>query len=65
MRNIRWLLLLCGILCLPYTALADSCPLPQRHNEPPPGATQGPYTLTLCAEPSVVIENGPLGQKLS
>ena len=26
MRNIRWLLLLWGILCLPYTALADSYP---------------------------------------
>jgi hypothetical protein len=62
MRGLRWLLLLCGILCLPYTALADSCPGPQGHNDPPPGVTQGPYTLTLCVDPSVVVENGPLGK---
>jgi hypothetical protein len=61
MRSLRWLLFLSGILFLQYTALADSCPLPQGNNAPPPGATQGPYTLTLCVDPSVVIENGPLG----
>ncbi len=56
MRSIRWLLLLCGILCLQDTALADSCIV---------GATNGPYTLDLCASqaPSLVIENGPLGSE--
>jgi hypothetical protein len=61
MRSIRCLLPLCGILCLPYTALADSCPSPQGHGAPAPGATQGPFALTLCVDPSVVIESAPLG----
>jgi hypothetical protein len=53
MYSIRWLLLLCGILFLQNTALADSCVV---------GATQGAYTLKLCAgDSSSVIENGPLG----
>jgi hypothetical protein len=45
MRSLRWLLLVCGILCLPYTALADSCTL---------AATQGPYTLNVCLSPSLL-----------
>jgi hypothetical protein len=50
------LLLLC-MLGLQGTASADSCGVGVADG----GATAGPYTLTFCLHPSLVIENGPLG----